>query len=73
VTTVREIQEAIQSLPEMQRFELIHWLHSTYDGLSATEEAEILAEAEEGARQVKEGKGIPLEELRKQTRKWITK
>jgi hypothetical protein len=73
VSTIREIQEAIQTLPEIQRLELINWLHSEYDELSIEEEAELLAEAEVGEKQIKEGRGIPLEELRKQTRTWIIK
>ena len=55
VSTVQEIQVAIQKLPEPERFELINWLHSTYQNLSAHEEAELLAEAAEGSREIREG------------------
>jgi hypothetical protein len=68
VSTVQEIQEAITQLPESQRFELVHWLYSHYDNISIEDEAEILAEAAEGERQIREGKGISLEDLRKMTR-----
>jgi hypothetical protein len=73
VSTVQEIQEAITQLPELQRFELVQWLHSHYDTISIEDEADILAEAAEGEREIREGKGIPLEDLRKMTRTWITK
>ncbi len=57
----------------MQRFELINWLHSTYDEMSPEEEAEIIAEAEKGSQQIREGKWVSLEELRHQARTWTSK
>ncbi len=57
----------------MQRFELMHWLHSTYDEMSPEEEAEIIAEAEKGSQQIREGKWVSLEELRQQARTWTSK
>ncbi len=73
VSTVQEIQVAIQSLPEPDRFELIHWLQSTYQSLSPEEEAELVADAAQGLQEIREGKGIPLQELYQQTRLWTSK
>ena len=73
VSTVQEIQAAIQSLPEMQRFELMNWLHVTYEEPTFEEEAEMIAEAEEGSRQIREGKWVSLEELRRQAHTWTSK
>jgi hypothetical protein len=46
-------------------------LHLQYEG-DDLETDEMIAEAEDGARQIESGKGISLEEARKLTRTWIT-
>jgi predicted transcriptional regulator len=72
VSTVQEIQEAIKRLPELQQMELENWLYS-HLGVGSDDEAALLAEAEEGERQIREGKFVTIEEARKLTRTWITK
>jgi hypothetical protein len=72
MSTVQEIRDAIAKLPEMQRFELMHLLHSQYEG-DDVETDEMMAEAAEGERQVDAGQGVPLQEARKLTRTWIKK
>jgi hypothetical protein len=71
VSTVQEIQEAIKRLPGLQQMELENWLYS-HLGVGS-DEAALLAEAEEGERQIREGKFVTIEEARKLTRTWITK
>jgi hypothetical protein len=72
MSTVQEIRDAIAKLPELQRFELMHLLHSQYEG-DDLETDEMLAEAAEGERQIDAGEGIPLQKARKLTRTWITR
>lgn len=72
MSTVKEIQDAIAKLPEMERFELMHLLHLQYEG-EDFETDEMIAEAEEGERQIAEGKFITLDEARKRVGTWTTK
>lgn len=72
MSTVQEIQEAIAQLPENQLFELIHWIHLQHDW-DLENDPEVMASVLEGERQLNAGKGVPLEEVRKLTRTWITK
>jgi predicted transcriptional regulator len=72
VSTVQEIQDAITHLSEAQRLELMQWMYSRHE-LGSEDEAALIAEAEEGERQIKAGKFLTLEEARKQARTWTTK
>jgi hypothetical protein len=72
VSTVQEIQEAIAKLPEAQRFELIQWLHTQHDW-DASSDPEVRASVERGTRQLDNGEGMFLEEVRKLTPTWTTK
>ena len=73
MSTVQEIQKAITQLPELQRFELINWLHSQEEGWDVDNDPEVIASAERGERQLDAGEGVPLEEVRKLTRTWTIK
>jgi predicted transcriptional regulator len=72
VSTVQEIQQAITQLPETQQLELMHWMY-TQHGADIEDEAALIAEAEEGERQIRAGKFVTLDEARKLTRTWTTK
>ena len=73
MSTVQEIKEAIAQLPEEERMTLLQWIHAQEEATAPDSEAELLREAEEGARQLEAGQGISLEEARKLSSKWITK
>ncbi len=72
MSTVQEIREAIEKLPELQRSELMHFLHSQYES-DEVETDEMMADAAEGEKQIDAGQGVPLREARKLTRTWTTK
>ena len=72
MSTVQEIQNAISGLPEMERLNLLNWIHSREEDDLAND-PDLLKEAEEGARQLDAGHGISLDEARKLTSKWTTK
>jgi hypothetical protein len=73
VSTVQEIQNAISQLPTEERMSLIEWIHSQDEPEYLADDPKLLERAEEGARQLDEGKGVSLEEARKLTSKWTTK
>jgi predicted transcriptional regulator len=68
MTKLAEIQEAILQLDPADREELRHWLDET-----AEETPEMLAAIDEGLRSLKEKGRIPLEDVRKELRSWVTK
>ena len=68
MTKLAEIQDAILHLPSQEQEELRHWF------LEATEESpELLAAIDEADRSLEEEGGVPLEEVRRNLRQWITK
>jgi hypothetical protein len=73
MSTVQEIQNAIARLPADERLNLFDWIHSQEEADPAAEDTKLLKMAEEGARQLDEGRGISLEEARKLTSRWTTK
>jgi predicted transcriptional regulator len=50
----------------------MHWMY-TQHGADIEDEAALIAEAEEGERQIRAGKFVTLDEARKLTRTWTTK
>jgi predicted transcriptional regulator len=68
MTKLAEIQSAILQLDPADREELRHWLDET-----AEETPEMLAAIDEGLRSLKEKGRIPLEDVRKELRSWVTK
>jgi hypothetical protein len=73
MSTVQEIKEAIAQLPEEARVHLLEWIHLQEEGDQQADEPELLRQAEEGARQLDAGQGVPLEEARRRTSQWTTK
>ncbi len=72
VSTIEEIQNAIASLPEEQRLRLLEWVHRHEEADYLSDDPKLLKLAEDGARQLDAGQGIPLEEARRLTPKWTT-
>jgi len=68
MTKLEEVQSAILQLGPAEREELRHWLDET-----AEETPEMLAAIDEGLRSLKEKGVIPLEDVRRELRSWITK
>lgn len=74
MSTVVEIQEAIQRLSPREKSALAVWLESQEaPGLSENEEAAVLARLDEAARQLDAGQGVPIEKVRGMVGKWATK
>jgi hypothetical protein len=74
VSTIVEIQEAIQKLPAKEKQALSAWLSSQDDfSMSAQEEAALLASLDRAASQLDEGKGVPLDAVRGLVRQWASK
>lgn len=68
MTKLAEIQSAILQLDPAEREELRHWLDET-----AEETPEMLAAIDEGLRSLKEKGVIPLEDVRRELKSWVTK
>jgi hypothetical protein len=74
MSTVLEIQEAIQKLPSKDKSALTAWLESQQEPtMSPQEEAALLARLDRAAQQLDNGHGIPLEKIRGLVGKWATK
>lgn len=68
MSKLTEIQSAILQLDPAEREELRHWLDET-----AEETPEMLAAIDEGLRSLKEKGVIPLEDVRRELKSWVTK
>jgi hypothetical protein len=66
VSTIAEIQEAIEKLPQQQKEALSKWLLSH-------EEVCLLASLEKAERQLDSGQGVPLNKARDIIRGWASK
>jgi hypothetical protein len=74
VSTMTEIQGAIEKLPVKEKKALSTWLSSQDESeMSAAEEAALLASLDKAARQLDEGQGVPLNEARNRMRQWASK
>ena len=74
MSTITEIQEAIQKLPASEKSALSAWLHSQEEPLmSEAEEAVLLARLDKAAAQLDAGEGIPIERVREDIRRWAEK
>ena len=71
MSTVQEIESAIEKLPAAEQRELARWLGEHL--LGEEETPEMLAAIDEGLRSLKEKGTIPLEEVRKKISQWATK
>jgi predicted AlkP superfamily phosphohydrolase/phosphomutase len=74
VSTIAEIQEAIEKLPQQEKEALSTWLLSHEEvPMSAHEEADLLASLEKAEQQLDSGRGVPLDKAREMVRKWASK
>lgn len=74
VSTVQEIEKAIERLPDAQRDELESRLLARRCGLSALnddEQRELLASLEEAERDIDEGRGYTADQVRERLRGWL--
>lgn len=73
MSTITEIQQAIERLPLNEKSALSAWLQSQEEPLmSEAEEAALLASLDRAAAQLDAGKGIPIERVREDIRRWAT-
>lgn len=74
MSSVMEIQAAIEKLSPQEKSTLTAWLESQEEPiLSASEEAALLKRLDEAAKQLDDGKGVPLDEVRSLVSKWASK
>jgi hypothetical protein len=74
MSTMTEIQHAIEVLPAMEKKALSAWLSSQQEPeMSAAEEAALLASLDKAARQLDAGLGLPIEQARGMVRRWASK
>jgi hypothetical protein len=67
LTKLAEIQEAIQHLPPYEQEALRQWF------LETEESPELLAAIDEADRSLAEEGGVPIEEVRKDLSRWISR
>jgi hypothetical protein len=74
VSTIAEIQDAIEKLPPQDKQALSTWLASQEEmEMPADEEAALLASLEKAERELDSGKGVPLDKARDMVRRWASK
>ena len=74
VSTISEIQEAIDKLPAKERSALAAWLRSQDEPrMSEREEAALLASLDKAATELDAGRGVPVERVREMLGRWLTK
>jgi len=74
MSTLAEIQEAVTKLRDDEKEALALWLNSQRaPEMSAQEEQQLLRSLDEAIRDVDAGKGVPMEDVRKQVASWAAK
>jgi hypothetical protein len=74
VSTITEIQEAIEKLPASEKSALVVWLQSKEEPImSKPEEAALLARLDKASAELDAGKGVPLPRVREKIRGWAGK
>ncbi len=74
MSSVMEIQAAIQKLSPKEKATLTTWLESQEESLlSENEEAALLKRLDDAAKQLDDGKGVPIDEVRSLVSKWASK
>jgi hypothetical protein len=69
VSTITEIQEAIEKLPASDKSALAAWLQSKEEPImSEPEQAALLARLDKASAELDAGKGVPLARVRKKIR-----
>lgn len=74
MTTLAEIQDAVAQLPRPERKALQIWLNSQAEPeMSAEEEVHLLRSLDEAIRDVDAGKGVMIDEVRRQVGAWAAR
>lgn len=74
MSSVLEIQAAIQKLSPREKSMLTAWLESQQaPAMSDAEEAKVVARLDEAARQLDCGQGVPLDQVRGMVGKWASR
>jgi hypothetical protein len=74
MSTITEIQQAIERLPSSEKSALAAWLQSKEEPImSEAEEAALLARLDKAGAELDAGKGVPLERVREKIRGWAGK
>jgi hypothetical protein len=74
MSTLVEIQDAVAQLPGSERKALQLWLNSQSEPeLTAQEERRMLRSLDEAVRDIDAGKGVPINDVRKQVASWAAK
>jgi len=74
VSTISEIQEAIDKLPAKERPALAAWLRSQdQPQMSEKEEAALLASLNKATTELDAARGVPVERVREMAGRWLTK
>ncbi len=74
VSTITEIQQAIDRLPAEEKKALSVWLSSQQEPeMSAQEEEALLASLDKAAGQLDAGSGVPIDRVRRMVRRWASK
>jgi hypothetical protein len=74
MSTISEIQEAIEKLPASEKSALAAWLQSKEEPImSERDEAALLARLDNAAAELDAGKGVPLARVREKVRGWAGK
>jgi hypothetical protein len=74
MSTLAEIQQAIEKLPVKEKQALSAWITSqSEEQMSEREEAALLDSLDRAAKQLDSGQGVPLESVRGMVRQWASK
>ena len=74
MSTMTEIQQAIEGLPAKEKKALSAWLSSQRESdMPPQEEAALLASLDAAARQLDAGLGVPIDQVRGMVRGWSSK
>ena len=74
MSTITEIQEAIEKLPSSEKSALAAWLQSKDEPImSEAEETALFARLDKAAAELDAGKGVPPERVREKIRGWAGK
>jgi hypothetical protein len=74
MSTIAEIQEAIEKLPANEKSALAVWLQSQEEPIiSEAEERALLARLDKAAAELDAGKAVPLTRVREKIRGWAGK
>ena len=73
VSTMTEIQHAIEGLPAKEKKALSVWLSSQQESdMPPQEEAALLASLDAAARQLDAALGVPIDQVRDMVREWVS-